>query len=260
MDLAQLQRAFQRHLLDADATLTPAIASAIASSERVPAGTRLGIYADAYRLRLIDALAANYPRLQQLLGAQAFGELAQAYLHEHPSKYPSVRWFGDQLASYLGDHHAHQPELAELAAWEWAIANAFDAPDTPPLTEDDLIRIEPDQWPTLQFRLHSSAKLLSLSTNAPALFKALSLDETPPAQESTDRLQSWLIWRQELSPHYRPIADEEAALLRRLLEGATFEELCELLCESHEAADVPARAAIALKGWIREQLLIRAEA
>ncbi|MBB6094482.1 hypothetical protein HNQ60_003369 [Povalibacter uvarum] len=254
MDLAQLQRAFQRHLLDADAT----IASAIASSERVPAGTRLGIYADAYRLRLIDALAANYPRLQQLLGTEAFGELAQTYLREHPSKNTSVRWFGDQLAGHLVDRHGDQPALAELAAWEWAIANAFDAADTPPLTEDDLSRIEPDQWPTLRFRLHSSARLLSLSTNAPALFKTLSVDEIPPAPESSDRPHSWLIWRQDLAPHYRPVAEEESALLQRLVAGATFEALCELLCEWHEAEDVPARAAIALKGWIREQLLIRA--
>jgi hypothetical protein len=100
--------------------------------------------------------------------------------------------------------------------------------------------------------------LLSLSTNAPALFKTLSADETPPAPASSDRPQSWLIWRQDLSPHYRPVAEEESALLQRLVDGATFEALCDLLCEWHEAEDVPARAAVALKGWIREQLLIRA--
>lgn len=254
MDLAQLQRAFQRHVLGAD----PTVAAAIASSERVPAGTRLGIYADAYRLRLIDALAANYPRLQQLVGAEPFGNLAQRYLHEHPSTNTSVRWFGDQFARFLADHFDDQPALAELAEWEWAIANAFDAADTPPLAEDDLARIEPDQWPTLEFQLHSSARLLSLSTNAPALFKALSTDQSPPAPQSAGRPQSWLIWRQELAPHYRPVADEEAALLQRLLAGATFEQLCELLCEWHEAEDVPARAALSLKTWIREQLLIRA--
>ena len=71
---------------------------------RLPLRSRLRIYADAYRLRLTDALAHNYPCLQQLLGAEAFAALAQRYLDEHPSTSVSVRWFGHQLAAELSSH------------------------------------------------------------------------------------------------------------------------------------------------------------
>src|SRR5688572_30315869 len=117
MNLAQLQRAFQTHVLNGH----EAIAAAVNESETVPAAIRLAVYADAYRLRLADALAHNYPRLQQLLGDENFSVLARDYLDTHPSTDPSVRWFGHRLAEYLQQHHSDPPILADLASWEWAI-------------------------------------------------------------------------------------------------------------------------------------------
>ncbi|HKE92868.1 MAG TPA: DNA-binding domain-containing protein, partial [Povalibacter sp.] len=71
MDLAQLQRAFLQHVVNGDT----AVADHVESSAAVPVATRLAVYADAYRLRLVDALASNYPRMQQLLGRDAFAAL-----------------------------------------------------------------------------------------------------------------------------------------------------------------------------------------
>ncbi len=255
MDLAQLQRSFTRYLLEGDAAIEPAIAQ----SEEVPRETRLRVYADAYQLRLVDALAANYPRLQQLLGDAGFAELAQAYLRTHPSSHPSVRWFGNHLPDFMRQQYPDPPALAELASWEWAIAHAFDAPDTPPLTEQDLSVVAPEEWASLRLQLHPAAQVLHLRTNAPALFKTLSGDSEPPRPSAADRTQAWLIWRLALAPHYRSTGEDEAALLGQLAAGMTFEQLCNALCNWHAEEDVPARAALLLKGWVREELLIRAD-
>jgi hypothetical protein len=256
MNLAQLQRAFQSHVLKGE----EAIAAAINQSEAVPATTRLAVYADAYRLRLADALAHNYPRLQQLLGDENFSVLARDYLDAHPPTEPSVRWFGHRLAEYLQQHHPDPPLLADLASWEWAIAAAFDATNTEPLTEAAMSAIDPTQWATLRLQLHPSVQSLRMNTNAPAVFKALSSDAEPPSPETLSTPQNWVIWRQEVTPRYRSVPEDEAAALQALVLQRTFEQLCEVLCDWHDVEDVPPRAVILLKGWIRDEMIVRKEA
>lgn len=251
MNLEQLQRAFQQHVLQGDDT----IAKSVNATGQVPAAIRLGIYAEAYRLRLIDALAHNYPRLQQLLGTEAFVALAKRYLDEHPSTSVSVRWFGHRLAADLNEDQ-EQPWLAELARWEWAIAAAFDAQDVEPLDDADLSDIDPAAWPALRFRFHPSLQRIQLHTNAATLFKALSDDTECPKPARLEAPQAWLIWRQALATRYRSLTDEEAHALDTLRNGGTFAQLCEALCEWHEPASVPAQAAMFLKGWVGEGLIV----
>lgn len=234
-----------------DAAIVPQVNAAGQVSPEI----RLAIYASAYRLRLIDALAHNYPRLQQLLGVQRFAALAQRYVDECPSTSVSVRWFGHRLGDVLSEDRA-QPQLTELARWEWAIAAAFDAQDSSPLNEAALTEVEPAAWPALRFRFHPSLQRLQLHTNAPAAFKALSDEIDCPAPATLERPQDWLIWRQDLTTRYRSLSHEEAQALDTLRNDGTFEQLCEVLCEWHEPGEVPVQAATFLKGWVGEGLVV----
>lgn len=253
MDLAQLQRAFQKQVLDGDG----AIAVAVNCTATAEGTARLAIYTDAYHLRLVEALTHNYPRLQQLLGESAFDRIARAYLQTHPSANASVRWFGDRLAEFLAEAYPDPPALAELAQWEWAIAAAFDAADAELLAEQALSGIDPAQWATLRLPLHPSVQLRCMRTNAPAIFRALAANEEPPTPATLPSPQYWCIWREELTPRYRSVSEDEAAALRTLLTQGTFEQLCDALCEWHADDDVPSRAAILLKGWIRDSMIVR---
>lgn len=252
MNLIQLQRAFQRHVLDGDAN----IAAAINESDGASGQLRLAVYADAYRLRLIEALAHNYPRLQQLLGEEEFSTIALSYLDQHPSHSVSVRWFGNRLAEHLGGRHPDRPWLAELASWEWAIAAAFDAADAAPLSAAALAEIDPADWPTLRFQFHPSIQRLRLDTNAPALFKALSDEADCPAPTARKPSQEWLIWRQDLTPRYRSLPDSEAAALDAVIAQDTFGDACAALCDWHEPAEVPTQIARMLKTWINEAMIV----
>lgn len=252
MNLIQLQRAFQHHVLHGDA----GIAATINESDEASRQLRLAVYADAYRLRLIEALAHNHPRLQQLLDEEEFSTIALSYLDEHPSHSVSVRWFGDRLAAHLGDRHPDRPWLAELASWEWAIAAAFDAADAAPLSDAALTEVDPADWPTLRFQFHPSIQRLRLDTNAPALFKALSDEADCPAPTALPQPQQWLIWRQELTPRYRSLPDSEAAALDAVIAQGTFGDACEALCDWHEPAEVPTQIARMLKTWINEAMIV----
>ena len=255
MRLAELQRAFQSHVLEDNVSIAGSIAGQINGSPEMPVPVRLEVYSEAYSLRLIEALGANFPQLQRLLGEASFAEVARRYITQYPSMHFSVRWFGDHLTTALRRRFRGRPWLAELAQWEWAIAAAFDAADVAPLPLTALASVDPEEWPELQFQPHPSLQRLLLHTNAPALFKSLGNEVEAPAPMTLDRPQHWIIWRQDLTTRYRPLGIAEALALGTLCAGGNFEEICESLCESHHPEEVPAIAAGMLKGWILEGLL-----
>jgi hypothetical protein len=252
-NLAQLQRALQAHVLDDDS----AIEQQIESSDAIPAATRLQIYADAYRLRLIEALEANYPVMAKVLGAEAFNRLAQQYLAVNPSHHFSIRWFGHQLAEFLCalPEYTDRAWLAELADWEWKIAASFDERDEQSLRIEHLGNVLPEQWPTLRFAVHPSVRRVSLTSNVVAMVKAVDANAAPPTPAQLLEANEWLIWRRDLSVQYRSLVASEAAAIDALIAGANFSELCESLAEFVDEADVPSVAAGFLQQWIADQLL-----
>ncbi len=256
--LASLQRDLQKLIVDGDES----IASAIDSSDEIPAATRLKIYSDAYRLRLIEALQANFPVLERLLGADQFARVTQLYLSIRPSRHFSIRWFGHELQQFLRefDEYRDQPWLAELAEWEWKVAMAFDEHDTELLTIDAVAGVTPEDWPGLNFFFHPSVQRVGLTTNATAIAKA-SGEEQPLPQpvQLAERTES-LIWRQDLIVRYRSLDVTESAAIDAVRTGATFGELCETIAQHVAADEVPLRAATLLRRWIDDQLLARVPA
>jgi hypothetical protein len=97
--------------------------------------------------------------------------------------------------------------------------------------------------------------VLTLQTNAQALFKALSETQPLPQPAVLERPQPWLLWRQDLKTQYRSLEPDETAALEVVRCGGSFGEMCEALCAWHEADAVPLVAAGMLKRWIVEQLL-----
>lgn len=260
-DLAQLQAHFQRAILSGD---TPDAVAGIVNTNQTSAQARIAIYATAYRLRLIDALAANFPRLAQLLGVEHFQSLARDFIDNYPSQHVSVRWFGHQLVGYLQTRAELQPRpaVAELAEWEWTVAAAFDATDAEALRIEVLASVTPDHWPQLRFVLHPSVHRLALRTNAVDLFRAMDGDATLSPQmiatlehNSTGGARHWLIWREALTTRFRPLGDDEAEALAVIAQQGTFENLCDKLCDWLPSDDVPVRAASLLKTWMSEGLI-----
>lgn len=217
---------------------------------------RLHIYAAAYRLRLHEALAENYPALRTLVGAPEFTTLASRYLDAHPSRHFSVRAFGAALPDWLVTERPHEPWLAELARLEWRLGCAFDAPDEPVLTIAALAAIEPHRWSGLRFRFAPSVARLDLHTNAPELYAHIMQEEAPPAGEARAKPACWLIWRQQLSSRYRSMKGHEALAFDTLAAGETFGATCQRLLTIDTEQDVPLKAAECLKRWISDELVV----
>jgi hypothetical protein len=224
----------------------------------VIAQQRIGIYQDAYHLRLAEALASNYPAIAQYLGETEFSALARAFAIAHPSCHASIRWFGGNLAPFLHTQSpwSSNPVLHELARFEWALRHTVDAADTPALEVAALRALPPDSWPQLRLALQPAATLMHLDWNATGFWSALVEGEAPPARQYCP--QHWLVYRrQDFMAMWRSVGEDEARLLRLIGEGISFADLCEAMAEhAAQPGAIPAQAALLLHQWVDASLLV----
>jgi hypothetical protein len=258
--LRSQQQAFRRAVVDEPAT--DLFAAGSSDPQR-----RLEIYRHAYRSRLTDALAANYPVLARALGDQAFARLALQYIDARPSRHASIRWFGDQLGAFCdecgelrGDLLPH-PALRDLIRLEWAICGAFDAADAPLATRADLMPLAPAAWPALRLRFHPSVEMLELGWCVEPIWQALSRDiddglERDVPEPRANR-HAIVVWRQQLTPKWRSLDAVEAVCLAAALRGERFGQCCELAANRLADFDAPAAMAGWLQGWLAEGLIAR---
>jgi hypothetical protein len=252
--LPQIQGNFQQYLLEGDSS---AIEPHIVGTARVPVATRLSIYGDGYVSRLVEALEANFPVLSELLGESDFEALGAAYVRSQPSPFFSIRYYGNALSDFLASdsQYASAPVLAELARWEWAMTEVFDAADADPILIADLARIAPDEWAQLRFDWHPSLRRLALVWNAPQIWKAVTEQTEPPEFTLREDPVEWLLWRQDLRTYFRSLSVEEAAALEAGRAGQSFGDLCALLSASLGEEEAPAKAAGFLRQWVESGLI-----
>ncbi len=252
-ELARLQEGFFRCLVDGDR----AFEESILGTERVGAALRLNIYSNAYRLRLLEALADAYPSVHTLLGDERFQALGLAYVDAWPSQHFSIRWFGHRLSRFLAESPDYRdtPVLAEMAAFEWALRDAFDAADTPVLDLDGLRRIEPEAWAGLGMRFHPSMRRLDLAWNVPQLWSAIDSGDSPTAPACHDYPIGWVIWRRGLQTYFRSLDVDEAHALDAGANGETFGVICDGLTEWVDELNAPQRAAGMVSRWAEDGLI-----
>ena len=246
--LKQLQENFQSFLTNDNNTF---IAS-IVDDKKVGASTRLNIYYNAYRLRIIEALSTAYPKLHKLLGNALFDKVARHYIDEHPSTFCNMRWVGDKMPSHLQSDVKNNPIACEMAQFEWALGLAFDAEDAPTLQLADLVAIVPERWGELQFNLHPCVQLLPTSYNVIATWKALDNEEVVPKPVRVD--QYIVVWRHDLDAHFRSISHAEYAAIKLMANGENFAALCESLQAEYQE-DASLTAAQFLSTWLNDGLI-----
>jgi len=251
--LMNLQNKFQSYLITSDDDIN----TDIEDTKKISATTRLQIYSNAYRFRLIEALSSNYPILQRYLGDELFQELALFYMEAHPSTFRSIRWFGDQLENFLRQHDKYSefPYLAELSSLEWHMTLTFDAPDREIIDLEAVMQVPPDDWATMRFALHPSVYILEFQWNVIQIWKNLSQDDHPPEPSKYDISIPYIFWRKDLINQYCSLPPDERYAIDSILKGHTFGEICEALCQWVEEQDAALRAASLLKGWINSGLI-----
>ena len=253
--LAKLQADFQAYLLD-DAKSSSFI-KAVIDDKKVGAKKRLSIYHDAYRLRIIEALATAYPQLKALLGDVLFNKVAREYITVYPSTYRNLRWYGGEMREHLLTTLAQHPIAAEMADFEWSLSLAFDAENVPELTLQDLSTIPPENWDALSFRFQPAVKIVRTRWNTIRIWHALEAEEGPPKPAQESSYQSWLIWRKNFNSQFRQITEMEVIALNMAMMGATFGEICASLEVEMDEEQAMTTAAQYLAGWLESGLICK---
>lgn len=248
-------RALQQQLAEAlRAPSSPALA-ALRGDARADANSRLGVYRHGYRVRLREALATEFPGLA-LLAGQRMTALLDAYVAAQPSRHFNLRWHGEGLAAWLAASTpwCQRPELAEMAALDWAISTAFDAADHASLTRAALAGVAAEQWADLRLHPLPHARLVPATCNIDAFRRAADRGRPRPALRRLRRPRTLLVWRPALEVRYRALAPDERLALQGALAGDSLAQLCEQLARRHAPSAWPRMAAL-LGQWLDEGLL-----
>jgi hypothetical protein len=220
-------------------------ASFIAPNSRLNAFERLEIYNRQYWLRVLGALAEDFPALRAVVGGARFHALSVAYLSEHPSRSFTLRNLGSKLVEWLSAHpkfagrrHALAVDVAQI---EWAFVEAFDSAERAPLTLKQIAALGGASRLALQphlqlMALHYAADelVLGLHQRERKLTSEAGVeqDEEDPAPIKLTKLRRRATWlaahRIDFSVYYRRLEHEEFLTLDALRQGRALDEALDL--------------------------------
>jgi hypothetical protein len=197
---------------------------------RFAASTRpgLGIYQNNYRAQLAACLEDSFSVTLAWLGGAAFHDAIVAHVGSVPPTSWTLDLYGRDFPATLRALYPDDPEVGDLATIEWALSEAFVAPDAPPLAAD----LTTMDWDKARIGLVPSLTFHALKTNAPAIWSAIQGGSEPPAAILLPAPEALILWRSDELCRFRSIMpDERDALLFLTTPGATFGGLCAALGE-----------------------------
>ncbi|MGJ3259415.1 MAG: putative DNA-binding domain-containing protein [Rhodospirillales bacterium] len=254
--LADRQAKFQDRLLKGDDAIDACLTGG---------GPFMKAYDHAYRTRLVEILTEDFEGLHTLLGDEQFFKMLGEYVDVHPSTTRSVRWLGRHLPDWLrqSETWGTLPEVTSMAAFEWMLGLAFDAPDAPPVGVAEIGDVPPEAWPMLMFTFHPALNTATLDCDVSAFYRAVKAEaepEGPPVRYENP--VTWAAWRdpETMIVTYRPLDLDEAMALGAARAGQTFDGICETVADHTEADEAAVRAAGLLRIWVESGWLIGLDA
>jgi hypothetical protein len=188
-----------------------------------PAFKRLDIYAEAYFLRLVEALAEDYPRAQQALGLERFRVLVAEYLKVYPSTTPDIGEVGRRLLEFVLVG-GWEPFLADVILSEQLARASFLTEEPPDFDTSVLAAISPEQWASAHLVVNPSLRWIASAWNLNEIWQGQAPREA--TEVSTYAIHGYTI---------RVLGELERATLRRFIEGASLGEVIGELNASEEA-------------------------
>ena len=255
MKLAEMQRLFYQ--LAARAPGSDAIDPAVflASSASLDAKARIGIYADMFVWRQIDALREDFPKLALLLGEGPFHALAEDYLRAHPSRRASLSELGRELPEFLRawSGEGARADLADLAALEWARAKVFEEANVEPAPPEQLRAVAGDELPRVRLRFVPALRVLELGHDLGSLWK--SLEAGAPVGPPSPCQEAIAVWRKGFEVFHASVEADEARALTLANSGESLGVVCEAFASRPDAVEAAFRAISSwfAEGWILQE-------
>lgn len=227
------------------------------SAVRFPLETHAGlaVYQNNFRGQIIACLDESFAVTRAWLGDDAF----RAAIVEHVAQASPSSWsldhYPDAFPSTLGQLYSADPEVGEIARLELALGTAFVAADAVPVAANELANVD---WDRARLHLCPSLRRLPLTSNAPAIWSAITAGKTTPPVELRSNGSELLVWRKGEAPHFRTADDAEALALQHVADGLDFGSLCAELVDTG-GGDPALVAGRWLAQWISDGLIVAIE-
>lgn len=123
---------------------------------------RLKIYRNNVMGTVGNALAANFPLLEKLVGREFLMAMVRAYILSHPPETGCLTFYGENFPRFMESYAPAKnlAYLADVARLEIALNAAYNAQDDFPLTKEDLSEIAPNDLDMFHLKLRHSVHLL----------------------------------------------------------------------------------------------------
>jgi len=228
----------------------------IVQQGKVATSQRLGIYQNAYNVRLKETIDTDHQILGRYLGDDLYEQMMNEFIRLRPSQHFSLRHFADPLPDFLNSQAPfnEHPQISELARFERLLLSAFDARDAGRATLDDLTQLEQDKWPSIKLRFHPSVQLFISQWNVVHMWQQLKQDHAP--SEPVQERNAWLVWRNhERLTEFRPIDHIAVTMLEMFQRGKNFAVVCQALLEYLPEQEVSPSALNILLNWFELGLI-----
>lgn len=224
LGLLELQRRFASGLRDEARD-----ASAWADGDGIPAAARLRVYRNNARAVFEQALGATFPVVRKRVGQDYFRQLAHFYRLAYPSTDGDLHEVGRHFADFLHLHLAGGPYewLAELAALEWAIAEAGVAADSDVTTASELAGLAPEAVTGARFRFVPSLRCLSARVPVVTVWRENQPGAGHAAIDLGGGAEFALVHRTTEGVQLRELPAGDFSVIAALVRGATLESAVE---------------------------------
>ncbi|MBX7148284.1 DNA-binding domain-containing protein [bacterium] len=229
----------------------------IKAGKKLTSVERLDIYANMYFFRIRDALMSDYKACYHVLGHDTFHNLITDYLQKNPSRYYSLRFTGEKLATFLKKHPLSKkhPYSSDLASLEWALLDSFDAADDKPLTMEDLKAYTPDSWANATLTTSPSVILIKSAWPLKMIYEAgIKKKKLGKIKKEETYI---CVWRQDFKVYYRTLSKTEAGLLNKLKKEITAGELSQKIAKTVKTDEAPQEIARYFKKWMQAGLILK---
>lgn len=199
----------------------------IRTKEQFAASDQLAVYINAYRYRLYDVTAEDYPVLKHYLGDSAFHQLIWDFVNNVESTHFNVGRYAALLPAFLKQHSSDDIIAYELATLENAISQLASSEETIPLAPTHLEGMTAETLMKTILYPRAALQLFAFDYPVNSYYAAVN-DETSlpllvpePTFVVVFRHED-VVWRMELWHH-------EYLLLQKIFSGIPIGKALELL-------------------------------
>ncbi|ADG09173.1 DUF2063 domain-containing protein [Caulobacter segnis] len=199
----------------------------------------LAVYRNTIVKGCVDALAANFPTVQSMVGEDWFRAVAALFAREAPPASATLLDYGEAFPVWLERFPpaADLPYLAGAAHLDRLWTEALFAAETRALDVDALSRLAPEVLAETRLSLHPSVRFAAFDAGLPSLWRAardgaedLELSETP---------ETLLLVRRGEVVSSRVVGAAETAFLRACRQDLTAGEAAEAAATADSSSSLP---------------------